>query len=66
MAFVTFMNSPAGRLLRIVAGVAMIIVGLAAVGGAGGVVLAVVGVVPLLAGLLDVCLVGFLIRGRDA
>jgi hypothetical protein len=38
----------------------LIAVGLAVVGGTGGIVLAVVGLVPLLAGLLDVCLIGVL------
>lgn len=50
----TFMASPAGRLARIAAGVALIVAG-AAVGGVGW-ILAAVGVVPLLAGALDVCL----------
>ena len=56
MAFVSFMSSSAGRLVRIVAGVALIAAGLFAVDGSGGTVMAVVGVVPLLAGLFDICL----------
>ena len=56
MSFVTFMRSSAGRGARIVAGLALIILGLAAVGGTGGTVLAVVGLVPLLAGVFNVCL----------
>lgn len=54
--FVSFMASPAGRLVRIVAGVALIAWGLLGLGGATGSIVAVVGAVPLLAGLLDVCL----------
>lgn len=54
--FITFMASGAGRLLRIVAGIALIAVGLLAVQGTTGIVIAVIGVVPLLAGLLDFCL----------
>lgn len=55
MPFITFMSSSTGRLLRIVAGIALIAGGLLGVGGTGGIVMAVVGVVPLLAGLLGVC-----------
>jgi hypothetical protein len=49
MGFAQFMSSGLGRGLRIVAGIILIAVGLAVVGGTGGIVLAVVGLVPLLA-----------------
>lgn len=55
MPFVSFMRSAAGRGVRIVAGVALIVVGVA-IGGAAGIVLVVIGIVPLAAGLLNVCL----------
>ena len=51
--FFSVMASPAGRLTRIVSGLALIVAG-AAVGGAGWII-AVIGVVPLVAGALDVC-----------
>ncbi len=54
--FISFMASPAGRLTRIVAGVALIAWGLVSIGGTAGIVVAVIGAVPLLAGLFDVCL----------
>lgn len=54
-AFVSFMASPIGRLVRIVAGVALIAWGLLGLGGTLGIVVAVVGAVPLLAGLFDFC-----------
>ena len=54
--FVSFMASTVGRLARIVAGIVLIALGLLVVGGTGGTIIAVVGVVPLLAGLLDFCL----------
>lgn len=60
MSFAKFMSSGIGRLLRIVAGAALIYLGLGVIGGAGGIAVAVVGAVPLLAGLLDVCLIGWL------
>jgi len=50
--FISFMASPAGRITRIIAGLALILWGL---GGTGGIVMAVVGAVPLLAGLFDFC-----------
>jgi hypothetical protein len=54
-AFFGFIASPAGRVIRIIAGVALILVGLLAVGGIWGWILAIVGLVPLLAGLFDRC-----------
>jgi len=53
--FISFMASPAGRITRIVAGLALILWGLFGLGGTGGIVMAVVGAVPLLAGLFDFC-----------
>ncbi|MFN8132392.1 MAG: DUF2892 domain-containing protein [Solirubrobacteraceae bacterium] len=64
MSFITFMSSPAGRALRIVAGLALIAVGLAVVGGTAGIVMAIVGLVPLAAGAANVCLFGPLL-GSD-
>lgn len=53
MAFAAFMASGLGRGVRIVAGVLLIAWGLFL---GGGVVPAVIGLVPLLAGVLDICL----------
>ena len=64
MAFTNFMSSTAGRGLRIIAGLALIGIGLAVIGGTGGIVLAVVGLVPLGAGVANVCLFGPLL-GSD-
>ncbi len=58
MALVRFMNTSAGRALRVGLGVTLIVVGLAVVGGAGGIALAVVGILPLATGALDVCMLG--------
>ncbi|MBW4077737.1 MAG: DUF2892 domain-containing protein [Acidobacteria bacterium] len=54
MKFAQFMSSATGRLVRIVAGIALIVIGLIA--GGGWVVLSVVGLIPLIAGLANVCL----------
>ena len=61
MSFARFMATPAGRGIRVVAGVALIIAGLV-IGSAGGYVLAAVGLVPLLAGALNVCVIGPLLK----
>jgi hypothetical protein len=53
--FVKFMASPAGRIVRIVAGIALVVLGLFVIHGAGGIIVAVVGLVPLVAGLFDFC-----------
>jgi len=69
MGFAQFMSSGLGRGSRIVAGIILVAMGLGLVGGTSGIVLAVVGLVPLLAGLLDVCLIGALfgapLKGAD-
>lgn len=70
MDFAKFMSSDVGRVLRIVAGLALIVIGLALIGGVGGIILAVIGVIPLVAGLLDICIIGALflrtpLRGAD-
>jgi hypothetical protein len=61
MGFAKFMSSGLGRGVRIVAGLALIAIGLFAVSGVGGIILAVIGLVPLFAGILDVCLIGTLL-----
>ena len=53
--FVKFMASTAGRIVRIVAGIALIAWGLAGITGTAGIIVAIVGAVPLLAGLFDFC-----------
>lgn len=50
-----FLASTAGRVIRILAGIALIVVGIVWVQGVWGWVLAIVGLVPLLAGLFDWC-----------
>ena len=55
MTMVRLMNSPAGRAGRGLAGAALIAGGIV-IGGYAGLVLAIVGLVPLAAGGLGVCL----------
>ena len=53
--FVSFMQTPAGRVTRVVGGVALIGSGLIGLGGVGGYIMAALGVIPLAAGLFDFC-----------
>lgn len=66
--FAQFMASPAGRVLRVVAGAGMIAGGIAMDSNAGT-ALAVVGAVPLSAGLFDLCwlspILGGPLKGKD-
>ena len=50
-----FLASAGGRVTRIVAGLALILVGLLWVHGTVGWILAIVGLVPLAAGIFDFC-----------
>ncbi len=63
-----FMASSAGRIVRIAAGVALIALGLLVMKDTGGIIVAVVGLLPLLAGIFDFCvfapLAGFPLSGR--
>ena len=61
--FVRFMASPTGRITRLVAGAALVAWGLLGLGGTVGIVVAVVGLVPLLAGTFDVCVFSPLFGG---
>ena len=60
--FVSFMASKTGRLVRIVAGIALVAWGLLGLSGPTGIIVAVIGLVPLLAGIFDVCVFAPLFR----
>lgn len=53
--FVKFMASTTGRIVRIVTGIALVVWGLVGLGGTAGIVVAVIGAVPLVAGMFDFC-----------
>ena len=61
-SFARFVASPAGRIVRVVAGLLLIYVGWS-IGSTMGWVLLVIGLVPLSAGLLDLCFVSALLGG---
>jgi hypothetical protein len=53
--FVSFMASSTGRLVRVLAGLALVAWGWFGLSGMTGTVIAIVGLVPLVAGLFDFC-----------
>ena len=54
--FVKWMASSSGRVARIAAGIVLIVAALLAIGGTAGLVVAIIGLVPLLAGVFDFCI----------
>ncbi len=67
-SFISFMQSLAGRLLPIVVVIALIAIGLLVIQNVWGIVIAVMGAVPLIAGLVGVCLfaplLGYTLTGQ--
>ena len=62
MSFVQFMAGPVGRGVRVVAGVVLSVLGIS-LGGAGGWILALIGLVVFLAGAMNFCLFAPLFKG---
>jgi hypothetical protein len=60
--FVRFMQTPTGRVTRVVGGGALIGAGLIGVAGVGGNIMTTLGVIPLAAGLFDFCVLAPLFR----
>lgn len=52
---ISFLASTPGRLVRVAAGLALIIWGIAGPGGITGTIVALIGAVPLAAGVFDFC-----------
>lgn len=61
--FARFMSTPTGRIARVVVGAGLIYWGFTQLGSTTGIVLMVVGLVPLIAGLFNLCLVSALLGG---
>lgn len=61
--FSRFLNSPAGRIFRLVAGIGFLVVGYVYRGHTLGVLSMVWSVLPLSAGALDICYVSALLGG---
>lgn len=60
---ISFMASTTGRIVRIVAGFGLIALGFLGIGGVAGLVVAAIGLVPLIAGAVDVCVFAPLFSG---
>jgi Inner membrane protein YgaP-like, transmembrane domain len=54
--FCTFMASMWGRFIRVIAGVLLVVWGLLGLHGIAGIIVAAIGLVPLVAGLFDFCI----------
>ena len=61
--FARFINSPPGRIIRIIVGLVLIIWGCTHLGEGCGVVFLIIGIVPLSAGSFDLCLISPLLGG---
>ena len=61
--FAKFINTTAGRLVRIIAGLALIILGILEGLNTGGIILILLGLVPLTAGTLNLCIISGLLGG---
>ncbi len=61
--FISFMASTVGRIVRVVVGIALIAWGLLGLHGTMGIVVAIVGALPLVAGLFDFCVFAPLFGG---
>lgn len=60
MTFIAFMTSNRGRMMRVVAGIVLMSMGLVVVKDTLGTILALIALVPIAGGILDFCLVGVL------
>jgi hypothetical protein len=61
--FARFINSPAGRIVRLVAGIGLIGWGYTHRGSSTNLILMVVGLIPLATGAFDLCLISALLGG---
>ena len=64
--FFNLMEGPAGRTLRVLLGIALIYIGLGQLDGAGGKILALAGLLPIVMGAWGPCLVHLAVRRSKA
>ncbi len=60
MTFVTFMTSNQGRMMRVIAGIVLMSIGLFVIKDTLGTVLALIALIPIAGGVLDFCVAGVL------
>jgi hypothetical protein len=63
MEFAKFMSSGTGRIIRIVAGLILITLGVFFAKGILGLIAIIIGAIPLIAGVFDICVIGALFLG---
>lgn len=65
---ITFMNSTVGRVVRVILGLALIWLGLMGplADSTGGVIVAIIGVVPVIMGIWGRCLMQFIVGGAKS
>ena len=61
--FARFINTPAGRVVRIIVGIILIVWGYTIADTGLGIVLMIIGLFPLVAGVFDLCLASALLGG---
>jgi hypothetical protein len=59
---INFLQGSFGRVLRVVLGLALVYIGLALVGGTAGIIVAVIGLLPIAMGVWGPCLLGFIFK----
>ena len=64
MAVARFLSTHIGRILRAVAELVLVVVGFWVIGGTLGIVIGLLGLVPIAAATLNLCLIGPLIGGH--
>lgn len=62
MGFARFMASPLGRGARIIIGLVLIGIGIGKVGGAAGWIIAIIGLLPLILGVINGCVLAPLLK----
>ncbi len=65
-ALINFMQASAGRVLRVILGAVLIYAGLFVLGGTRGIVVAIIGVLPIAMGIWGPCLLGFVFNPSHA
>jgi hypothetical protein len=59
---INFMQSAAGRVLRVALGIVLVYMGLALIGGSVGIIVAAIGLLPIVMGIWRPCLLGFVFK----
>lgn len=61
-SLINFMQGNVGRVARVILGLGLVYVGLAVVGGTAGIIVAIIGLLPIAMGVWGPCLLGFIFK----